>query len=106
MINRPRSTSVPEIQPRTDRGTLNPALDYPGLTDNRSTGIHDTAKSYEPETGCSNEEEGEWIAWLKELQFQERRIQEDRKRKQDAERALEMKLKALKQGENQKEKKD
>ena len=82
---------------QTDRGTLNPALDYPGLTDNRSTGIHDTAKSYEPETGCSNEEEGELIAWLKELQFQERRIQEDRKRKQDAERALEMKLKALKQ---------
>ena len=82
---------------QTDRGTLNPALDYPGLTDNRSTDIHDTAKSYEPETGCSNEEEGELIAWLKELQFQERRIQEDRKRKQDAERALEMKLKALKQ---------
>ena len=76
---------------------MNPAMDYCRLTNEGSADRHDVDKNYEPETGCSNEEERELLAWLKELQFQERRIQEDRKRKQDAERAMERKLNSVKQ---------
>ena len=82
---------------QTLKDAVNPAMDYPRPTNEGTADRHDVDKNYEPETGCSNEEERELIAWLKELQFQERRIQEDRKRKQDAERAMERKLNSLKQ---------